>query len=97
MQSKVRLTAICIGVVVLTNGLALAQTQEPAPNKPLVLYPFPSAGFWHAATIIAGLVLVGIGLLKKEFSPLGLTIMLIWRDGRIPRWIAASFIFYSVF
>jgi hypothetical protein len=91
MQSKVRVAAICIGLVVLTNGLTLAQTQEATPNKPLVLYPFPSPEFSHATTIIAGLVFVAIGLLKKEFSPLGLTTMLIWRDGRIPRWIAAAF------
>jgi hypothetical protein len=66
MQSIAKFAAICIGQVILTSGLALAQTQELAPNKPLVMYPFPSAEFWHAMTIIAGLVFVAIGFLKKR-------------------------------
>jgi hypothetical protein len=49
---------------------------------------------WRVAAIIGGSIVVLLGLLKKEFTPLGLSTMFVWgdhKDARIPRWIAAPF------
>ena len=50
--------------------------------------------FWRVVEILLGLLNIGLGLFNKEFSPAGLTTMLIWGRGkkaRIPRWIAGTF------
>jgi hypothetical protein len=52
--------------------------------------------FWRVVEVLVGLFSIGMGLLNREFIPVGWTTMLIWGRGekaRIPRWIAGSFYF----
>ena len=48
--------------------------------------------FWRIVEVLMGLLLIGSGLVSKEFTPIGWTTILIWgKDARIPRWIAGTF------
>lgn len=50
--------------------------------------------FWRVVEILVGLFSIGMGVFKKEFTPIGWTTMLIWGRGenvRIPRWVAGAF------
>ena len=47
---------------------------------------------WRFAEIIGGIAVILLGLLTKQFTPMGISTMLIWgsdKDARIPRWLAA--------
>jgi len=48
--------------------------------------------FWKVAKIALGVGCILLGLLRQEFTPLGLTTELVWgKQGRIPRWVAGPF------
>ena len=60
--------------------------------------------FWRTIELLIGFGCILMGLLAKEFTPIGWTTKLIWggeKCARIPRWIAGSFYvvlgFFSVY
>ncbi len=49
---------------------------------------------WQVLEATGGIALLLMGVFKKEFTPAGITTMLIWgsdKDARIPRWVARPF------